>query len=164
MDRNQLEEYKLLVDGQLPWPQTKNLMSSYKDRDRFFKILAIYQDKVQWQEKILLPIGENLFIVQKGKEYIVKCTCGYEFGDYRQNWKLQAVMVVRKTREDLERIYPHSDVCDPSWMEIREFICPDCGTLLEVEACSPGYPITFDFCPDLEGFYKEWLKVPLRSE
>ncbi len=164
MDRNQLEEYKLLVDGQLPWPQTKNLMSSYKDRDRFFKILAIYQDKVQWQEKILLPIGENLFIVQKGKEYAVKCTCGYEFGDYRQNWKLQAVMVVRKTREDLERIYPHSDVCDPSWMEIREFICPDCGTLLEVEACSPGYPITFDFCPDLEGFYKEWLKVPLGSE
>lgn len=164
MDRNQLEEYKLLVDGQLPWPQTKNLMSSYKDRDRFFKILAIYQDKVQWQEKILLPIGENLFIVQKGKEYAVKCTCGYEFGDYRQNWKLQAIMVVRKTREDLERIYPHSDVCDPSWMEIREFICPDCGTLLEVEACSPGYPITFDFCPDLEGFYKEWLKVPLGSE
>jgi len=25
----------------------------------------------------------------------------------------------------------------------------------------PGYPVTFDFLPDLEGFYKEILKKPL---
>lgn len=162
MDDHLMEEYKLLVDGQLPWPQTKNLMSSYKDRDRFFKILEIYQGKVEWQEKILLPIGEHLFIVQKKQQQIVKCTCGHEFGDYRKNWKLQSVVLVRNNEEELERIYPHSDVCDPSWMEIREFICPGCGTLLEVEACSPGYPITFDFCPDLEGFYSEWLDTPLQ--
>lgn len=161
MNNQQMEEYKLLVEGQLPWPQTKNLMSSYKDRDRFFKMLKIYQDKVKWDEKILLPIGEHLFIVQKGNQRLVKCTCGHEFGDYRKNWKFQSVLLVRNKVEDLESIYPHSDVCDPSWMEIREFICPGCGTLLEIEACSPGYPITFDFCPDLEGFYSEWLNHPL---
>ncbi len=164
MGNHQMEEYKLLVDGLLPWPQTKNLMSSYKDKDRFFKILEIYQDKVKWKDRILLPIGEHLFIVQKNNQQIVKCTCGYEFGDYKQNWKLQSAILVRNQQEDLERIYPHSDVCDPSWMEIREFICPGCGTLLEVEACSPGYPITFDFCPDLEGFYQDWLESPIPSE
>ena len=28
-----------LVSGQLPWPQTKRIMSAYKDDDRFFKVL-----------------------------------------------------------------------------------------------------------------------------
>ena len=52
----------------------------------------------------------------------------------------------------------------PQWMEIREFICPACGTLHEVEACAPGYPIVHDFEPDLEGFYRDWLKQPLVEE
>ena len=46
-------------------------------------------------------------------------------------------------------------------MEIREFTCPECGTLHEVEAAAPGYPIVHDFEPDLEGFYRDWLGKPL---
>jgi acetone carboxylase gamma subunit len=49
-------------------------------------------------------------------------------------------------------------------MEIREFICPGCASLLEVEAAPPGYPIVFDFLPDLEGFYREWLGRELPAE
>jgi acetone carboxylase gamma subunit len=33
--------------------------------------------------------------------------------------------------------------------------------LHEVEACPPGYPILHDFEPDLEGFYRDWLNMPL---
>ena len=40
---------------------------------------------------------------------------------------------------------------------LREYFCPGCKTLLEVEAVPPGYPISHDFVPDLEGFYGEWL-------
>jgi acetone carboxylase gamma subunit len=40
---------------------------------------------------------------------------------------------------------------------LREFFCPGCKTLLEVDAAPPGYPISHDFLPDLEGFYREWL-------
>jgi acetone carboxylase gamma subunit len=47
-------------------------------------------------------------------------------------------------------------------MELREFYCPGCFTLLEVEAVPPGYPVLFDFQPDIEGFY-EWLGLPLPS-
>jgi acetone carboxylase gamma subunit len=46
-------------------------------------------------------------------------------------------------------------------MEIREYICPGCATLLEVDAVPPGWPVIFDFLPDLEGFYEEWLGRPL---
>ena len=152
-----------LLNGALPWPQTKQIMSSYKDNDRFFKVLAIHQDSVGWNDRILLTIGENLFIVQKPNGRIVKCRCGYEFGPDSRNWKLNASILVRNDAESLKEIYPHADTCDPEWMEIREFICPECGTLLEVEACTPLYPILEDFRPNLEGFYSEWLNQPLDS-
>src|SRR2546429_1902717 len=35
----------------------------------------------------MLPIGEYLYIVQKGTDRVIKCNCGQEFGDYHQNWK-----------------------------------------------------------------------------
>ena len=152
-----------LVAGELPWHQTKRIMSAYKDDDRFFKVVAVHQERVTWTERILLPVGEHLFIVQKGRLRITKCECGHEFGDYRKNWKLAANIYVRKDKKSLREIYPNSDICHPDWMELREFICPGCATLLEVEACPPGYPIVHDFQPDLEGFYRDWLKTPLHN-
>jgi acetone carboxylase gamma subunit len=139
-------------------------MSDYKDEDRFDKYIDILQERTRFSERILLPIGEHLYIVQKGKNRVVKCDCGREFGDYHHNWKLEASIRVRATESDLEPIYPGPRKCNPDWMEIREFICPGCATLLEVEAAPPGYPIVFDFLPDLEGFYREWLGHELPSE
>mgnify|MGYP001250112652 CR=1 FL=1 len=153
-----------LIDGNLPWHEVKSIMSDFKDDDRFFKYIEILQERMPWTEQILLPIGEHLSIVQKGSRRIVKCDCGHEFGDYRQNWKLQALISVRDDEQTIGEIYPGRLACDPSWMEIREFICPGCATLLEVEAAPPGYPIVFDFLPDLETFYRDWLGRPLPDE
>ena len=150
-----------LIDGKLPWDQTKRIMSDYKDEDRFDKYVGVLQSRVSWTEQILLPIGEHLQIVQKGAERVVKCDCGNEFGPYTENWKLRALIFLRDTEELIEELYPGPKACDPTLQEIREFICPGCGTLLEVEAVPPGYPITFDFLPDLEGFYEKILGRPL---
>jgi acetone carboxylase, gamma subunit len=153
-----------LVEGKLPWQSTKPIMSEFKDEARFETVLAILQERVPWTEKILLPIGEHLSIVQKedaARSRVVKCDCGHEFGPYTENWKLSARIHVRATRESLDAIYPGARKCDPEWMELREFYCPGCFTQLEVEAAAPGYPILFDFEPDLEGFYRDWLKKPL---
>jgi acetone carboxylase, gamma subunit len=150
-----------LVSGSLPWPQTKRIMSAYKDEARFFTYLSVLQSRVAWKDKILLPISEHLFIVQTKKDRVTKCECGHSFGDYKKNWKLKANISVRNTEKSLREIYPNSDIPDPNWMEIREFLCPACGHLHEVEACAPGYPIVHDFEPDLEGFYRDWLKQPL---
>ena len=150
-----------LVDGRLPWQQTKHIMSAYKDAHRFFRYLEVLQERVSWSDRILLPLGNHLFIVQSGKRRVTKCECGHGYGDYRKNWKLKASIYVRNTKESLREIYPNSDIADPNWMEIREFLCPTCGVLHEVEACAPGYPILHDFEPDLEGFYRDWLNTPL---
>lgn len=153
-----------LVSGALPWHQTKRIMSAYKDETRFFTYLEVLQERVAWQDPILLPISDKLFIVESGRGRVTKCECGCEFGPYRQNWKLKANIRVRRDEASLREIYPNSDIPDPRWMELREFICPDCGTMHEVEACAPGYPIVHDFEPDLEGFYRDWLKRPLPQE
>ena len=49
-----------LFDGRLPWEQTRQIMSGYKDRDRFEKVVEILQERVSWPDRILLPISEHL--------------------------------------------------------------------------------------------------------
>ncbi|HEV7252725.1 MAG TPA: acetone carboxylase subunit gamma [Mesorhizobium sp.] len=153
-----------LVSGTLPFNQTRRIMSAYKDDDRFQKYVAVLEERVAFSDRILLPVGDHLFICESAEGRVTKCECGHSFGHYRQNWKLQAAIRVRDTEEALREIYPNSDIPDPEWMEIREFICPSCGTLHEVEAAAPGYPIVHDFEPDLEGFYRDWLGQPLPPE
>lgn len=151
-----------LYDGRLGASELHAVMSQYKDAERFETMLAIHQDRVPWEETILLPLGEALFVVAKpdGKR-VTKCSCGHEFGDYRRNWKLSALIHVRATEEALGEIYAGLTGPDPAWMELREFFCPGCKRQLEVEAVPPAYPIVADFEPDLEAFYRDWLGRPL---
>jgi acetone carboxylase gamma subunit len=176
LDKDTLRD---LVDEKLPRGQVRAIQSGYKDADRFDKYLAILQERVPWDDRIVLPYGEHLFIVRPsaGKpadgsaegtsaaaasgEYLVKCDCGHEFCDYRENWKLEALINVRETVEELREIYPEKMHGDPDWNVLREYFCPGCKTLLEVEAVPPGYPPVHDFVPDLEGFYEDWLGRPL---
>ena len=61
-------------------------------------------------------------------------------------------------REDLLEIYPASDMTiDPGLVEIREFLCPVSGTLLDVDCVPPAFPVEVDFTPDLATFYRDWL-------
>ena len=151
-----------LVDGKLLWPQLKNMMSNFKDPDRFDKYIAVLQERVLWDDKILLPLGPHLFIVQKADgSRVTKSRSGYEFGDYRMNWKRKARIFVRDTEQTLRELYPEMMHCTPGWMELREYYDPLDGTLLEVEAVPPGYPVIHSFQPDLEAFYGKWLGRPL---
>jgi len=160
------ETIKELIEGRLPWERLKWIISGYKDEDRFFKVIEVLQENVPWKEKILLPLTDDLYIIEKDEERIVKCFCGHEFGDYRENWKLKALIHVRDTEEEVEELYPSAYETRPplELCEIREYYCPGCGNQLEVEVVPFGYPIIFDFLPDLDTFYREWLESPLRNK
>jgi acetone carboxylase gamma subunit len=161
LDKDTLRD---LVDEKLPRGQVRAIQSGYKDTDRFDKYVEILQERVTWDDPIVLPFGEHLFIVSRGSgSYIVKCDCGHEFCDYRENWKLEALINVRETVAELREIYPDKMHGDPQWNVLREYFCPGCRTLLEVEAVPPGYPPVHDFVPDLEGFYNDWLGRPLQA-
>jgi acetone carboxylase gamma subunit len=151
-----------LVDERLPRGEVRAIQSAYKDPGRFDAYLALLQQRVPWDDPIVLPFGEHLFIVAKGGgQYMVKCDCGHEFCPHTENWKLEALIRVRDDEESLREIYPEKMHGDPAWNVLREYFCPGCRAQLEVEAVPPGYPVIHDFVPDLEGFYAEWLDRPL---
>jgi len=158
VDRADIE---MLMDGVLPWPAVQEMMREAKDSDRFDKYVAIRQSRVGWNERILLPLTPVLSIVAKDGQRIVKCRCGQEFGDYRVNWKLSALINVRDSEASLAEVYQGREMPDPSWVQVREYVCPGCGTQLEVEAVPRGCPPDFDFLPDLDVFYEKWLGRPL---
>jgi acetone carboxylase gamma subunit len=155
------EVIKKLVKRELPWEDLRRIMSSFKDTDRFEKYVKVLQEQTGWKEKIVLPLTEHLMIVNKDEKLIIKALCGCELGDYRDNWKLKVLIHVRNSVEDFKEIYPDPLIPDPNWCEIREFICPGCGSLLDVDVVPPGYPIIKEFEPDIETFYTKWLKRPI---
>jgi acetone carboxylase gamma subunit len=154
LDRNQLER---LIDGKLPWEELKAIINGRKDRERFEQIIDIVQTKLGWKEKILLPFHEHLYIVAKDGQRIVRCDCGYEFGDFTINWKTKCKVRVRDTKETINELYPKYMGSDPEWMELREYYCPGCFSLLDTESVPPGYPVIFNFLPDIDTFYEKWL-------
>mgnify|MGYP003477558794 FL=1 len=160
-DTYDIEDIRKLVDGELPWGAVQQIMKNAKDRDRFDKWVSILQGRVPWKDKILLPLTPALYIVQKPGERVVKCRCGHEFGDYRVNWKLSALIHVRDTDEKISEVYRGFQKPDLAWMQLREYYCPGCGSQLEVEAVARGCPPDFEFLPDLDTFYRDWLGQPL---
>src|ERR1039458_10008340 len=159
---------RLLLDGRLPRDEIQELMREEpKDPARFTTYLQVLQERVSWDDPILMRIADHLYIVRrKGDgQWVVKCDCGHEFGDFRVNWKLNSLIRVRTTSEEFAEIYQPLELApDPDYVEIREFICPGCLTQLGVEVPLHGDPILFEFLPDVAAFYREWLEQPLEDD
>lgn len=160
--QSNLDVTRALVQRQLAWPDLLKLMRQPKSPQRFDETVQAMQENVPWGEQILLPLAENLFIVAKSGKAIVKTAAGAELCAWNENWKMKCRVIVRRTREELEKIYPSEHLTiDTDLVELREFYCPASGTLLDVDCVPPTYPVETDFTPDLEAFYRDWLGRPL---
>lgn len=164
IDKNLIRQ---LVEGTISRENGRELIAMHKkDTGRFRAYLEVLQERVRWEDKILLRFSDHLYIVHKkpgGR--IVKCDCGHEFGDYRSNWKLSALIRIRSTIQEFKEVYTPEPACpDPEWQEIREFYCPNCQAQLAVEVVAPGYPLVFEMLPDLDRFYRDFLGNPLPDE
>jgi acetone carboxylase, alpha subunit len=148
-----------LLDERLTRAEVKAIQSGYKDPDRFEKWIDVLQERVPYDDPIVLPVGEGLNVVRRHSdgELMIRSDAGHDFCRFDQNWKMHAPTFVRDSDELLEEVYPRMAHCDPDWMELREFYCPLSGRLLETEAVTPGYPVVHEFLPDVEGFYRGWL-------
>jgi acetone carboxylase, gamma subunit len=153
-----------MLDERLSRREVKAIQSAYKDRDRFEKWVELLQARVEWDDPIVLPLGEGLNVVRRRSDstLVIRCECGHDFCDHHRNWKLEAAIRVRDTDEAMQEVYPRMAHGDPEWVVLRELFCPSCARQLEVEAAPPGFPLVHDFLPDVEGFYRGWLgrKLP----
>ena len=97
-----------LIDGTIDHDTLHQMLSTPKDPERFRTYLDILQDRVPWSEKIILPLGPKLYIVQQHhtNKWTVRCECGHDFCDWKENWKLFACVAVRDTPEQLSRSIP----------------------------------------------------------
>ena len=148
-----------LYDEKLSRRAVQEIQSGHKDRDRFDKWVAILQERVQYEDPIVLPFGEGLNIVRRRSdgELVIRTDAGHDFCRWDENWKMHAPVFVRDTDESYREIYPKLSHPEGEWMELREYYCPLSGHLLETEAVPPGYPVVHEYLPDLEGFYHGWL-------
>ena len=137
-----------LLDGSLPLDEVLILQRD-KDDDRQAVVIRLEQERLGWTDKILLPLQEYLFIVELADgQRVVRCECGHEFGDYRQNWKESALVYERHPQDGV--IFLVNKGADPDWQMLREFYCPGCATQLDVEPAPAGYPFVFSFLPTLD--------------
>ncbi|MDC8785330.1 acetone carboxylase subunit gamma [Roseateles koreensis] len=157
------EQVKNLVDGKLDWDTTLRMLSMPKDPERFELYIQALQKKLDWKDRIVLPLGPHLYIVQqaKTKRWVTQCDCGHVFCDWNENWKMHANLYVRETEEAMTQVYPKLMAPDTAWQVYREYTCSQCGTLHDVEAPTPWYPVIHDFEPNIDAFYKEWVNLPL---
>jgi len=156
-----------LVDGDISRDDARKLLKmNPKDPGRFWTYLDVLQERVPWDDRILLRISEHLYVVRTGDgRRVIKCDCGCELGDYRANWKTACRIRARTTEQQFHEVYyPAAISPEPEYNEIREFFCPGCFAQLAVEVVPPGYPLVFEMLPDLDRFYREFLDRPLPDE
>ncbi len=151
-----------LIDGELSWKELRNeILSDPKDAKRFQRVREVLEERVDWDEPILVPLNDHLHVVGKDGERIVKAECGAELGPIDDNWKKQARIRVRESEEEMMELYPKWMTPDPDWtFQLREFFCPQCYQQIEVEAVPAGYPLIKSFEPDIDTFYEQWLDRP----
>ena len=138
-----------LLRGRLSSDELQQLQRQPKDLARLSQVVAIEQQRLGWDECILMPLQEHLFIVEDPVSGTpsVRCDCGCWFGDYRRNWKESALVYERDPLDG--QVYRGPRAADPDWQVLREFYCPGCMAQLDVEAVPKGYPFIFNFLPVL---------------
>ena len=78
--------------------------------------------------------------------------CSHDLGPAEENYKKGCLIDARDPEEIwqpyIEEAYTFSYKAD--WMQLVEFYCPGCGTMIEVEVLPPGHPLSHDVELDLE--------------
>ena len=159
-----LEKHRVrqLVDGQLSRDELRNeVIPDPKDPERFQKVRQVLQERVDWDEPILIPLNDHLYVVGTDDGRIIRSHCGEDLCDADENWKTACRVRVREDQEELQEIYPEYMSISPDWaFELREWFCPGCYAQVSVDAVPVGYPVLTPFEPDIDTFYEDWQDHP----
>lgn len=160
------ETVRDLIDGSLSWQRLQNdVLPDPKDENRFEVTRQVLQERVDWDEPILVPINDHLYVVGTDEGRKIKAECGHVFCDLEDNWREHAGVRVRESKEEFASLYTDWQSPDEDWtFQLREFLCPECAQLLAVDSVPRGYPVIKKFEPDIDTFYEEWLGRPAPDE
>jgi Acetone carboxylase, gamma subunit len=156
------DQIEKLIEGELSWQELRNdVLPDPKDQERFETTRAVLQSSVDWDDPILVPLNDHLYVVGTDEGRKVKADCGAVLCDAEENWKMHTDVRVREDSDELEELYTTWMSPDEDWtFQLREFFCPNCYEQLDVEAVPAGYPILQKFEPDIDTFYEDWQNEP----
>src|SRR3954462_11399184 len=86
--------------------------------------------------------------------------CGHDLGSAHECYKIGCLCRARDPREIHFPLGPDTEFnfsFDPKWMQVIEYYCPGCATLVEAEYLPPGHPLTWDIQVDLEALRQKHL-------
>lgn len=156
------QRVRQLIDGKLSWDELRNeILPDPKDPRRFEKVLRVLQERLDWDDPILVPLNDHLCVVGTEDGRMIRAHCGETLCSAGENWKTSCRVRVREDEEELNEIYPEYMSVAPDWsFQLREWFCPNCFELIDVDAVPAGYPVIKPFEPDIDTFYEEWLGRP----
>ena len=108
--------------------------------------------KVQMTEYLEIDLDRELWLCR---------VCGHEVGSARKLYKEGLLVYVRDPREIHKPIldpelYEFTFSPDPAWVQILEYYCPSCATLVEAEYLPPGHPPVHDMEFDIDALKLQW--------
>jgi acetone carboxylase gamma subunit len=148
-----------MLDGKVADDRLRDeILPDPKDPERFEKTIEVHQERVEFDERILVPLNDHLYVVAKDGDRVVKGGCGHEFCGVDENWKLACQVRVRESQDETAELFPEWSTPKPDWtFQVREYFCPGCYALVNVSSVPAGYPMYAPFEPDVDTFYEEWL-------
>lgn len=107
-----------LLDEKLSRREVHAIQSGHKDVERFDNWASVLQERVDYEDPIVLPVGEGLNVVRRRSdgELVIRCDCGHDFCRHDRNWKLEAAVRIRADTESMAEIYPGMAAGDPDWL------------------------------------------------
>ncbi|WP_078427661.1 acetone carboxylase subunit gamma [Alkalihalobacterium alkalinitrilicum] len=87
--------------------------------------------------------------------------CNHKVGPARKNYKEGLLVYARDPREVHRPIlnpdlYEYTFSPDPNWLQIVEYYCPECSTMMEVEYLPPGHPPQYDMQFDIDALQERY--------
>ncbi|MGQ0620836.1 MAG: acetone carboxylase subunit gamma [Panacagrimonas sp.] len=109
--------------------------------------------KIAMTEYLLIDLDKELWQCR---------VCSHVVGPAREPYKEGLLVHVRDPREIhkpiLDPSYEFTFAPDPKWVQLVEYYCPECGTMVEVEYLPPGHPPLNDMEFDIDALKAQWAK------
>ena len=95
----------------------------------------------------LYTVGDQLLLIHDGEDFYYACKCGRQLAPAAENYKSW----VAEARRSLRAAGPECDPFDVSRgrFELREYYCPSCAVLLDVDMLAADEPVLWDVQFDL---------------
>ena len=94
--------------------------------------------------------------------------CSRDIASARDNYKEGLLVHARDPSEVhkpiLDESYEFTFAPDPEWVQIVEYYCPECGSMMEVEYLTPGHPPLHDMEFDIDALKAQWAERGAQDE